>query len=151
MNWDEAYAEHHAALLRLATRLLSGNVQTAADVAATTWAKAWQHRQRLDVAKPVGPWLRTILRRTVIDHKRRQVMPNRSEDNEPAADLLTDLLEVAELLEQVAALPAANKAAIEAVHLRGLSFREAAEALGLAKSTLQNRLNRGLDLLRGVA
>ena len=69
---------------------------------------------------------------------------------EPAAvgeDVFARILRQ-ELLQAVGELPEGFKAAVLLVDMEGLSYREAAEAMGCPRGTLMSRLQRGRGLLK---
>jgi RNA polymerase sigma-70 factor, ECF subfamily len=55
------------------------------------------------------------------------------------------LLEAREILAAVAALPDPQRRVIAAVDIAGLSYSEAAAALGMPAGTIMSRLSRGRD------
>ena len=65
----------------------------------------------------------------------------------PGEDVF-DLMLKEEVLSAVEALPEAFRAAVLLVDLEGLSYRDAAQALGCPAGTLMSRLNRGRGLLK---
>jgi RNA polymerase sigma-70 factor, ECF subfamily len=62
---------------------------------------------------------------------------------DPAAVEPSETLETREVLEAVADLPPEYREAVVAVDLAGLSYREAARALGVRQGTIMSRLHRG--------
>jgi RNA polymerase sigma-70 factor (ECF subfamily) len=59
-----------------------------------------------------------------------------------------DLLLKQEVLDAVNQLPELFRAAVVMVDMEGLSYREAAGAMGCPSGTLMSRLNRGRGLLK---
>ena len=116
-TFDDWYAEHSRRLLAKANSMLGGDLQTAQDICSMAWAKAWQARERYD-GRPVGPWLNTILRRTLIDYGRRRRLPTLQDQDEPVDKRAAVCrLEIAELVERVDALPTHLALAVRAVYL----------------------------------
>jgi RNA polymerase sigma-70 factor (ECF subfamily) len=56
-------------------------------------------------------------------------------------------LETAEVLEALAELPEPFRETLAAVDVGGLSYAEAAKALGVRQGTVMSRLHRGRDQL----
>jgi RNA polymerase sigma-70 factor (ECF subfamily) len=92
-----------------------------------------------------------VLRNTFNSRYRRYASRPREtvleEDSAPMADPAavepSVTLETREVLEAVADLPPEYREAVVAVDLAGLSYREAAHALGVRQGTIMSRLHRG--------
>lgn len=148
MNWnfDEAFSAHNSRLLALTARKV-GDLQTAADIVATVWAKAWERRASYDPTRgTVGAWLNSIRRSAIADHYRakRETLPLVAE---PAAPAEFDRPDLARALES---LPEPWADAVRAVYLEDRSFPAAAEALGVSVSTAHKRTLLGLHRLRRI-
>lgn len=149
IDFDEAYAEHHAALLRTTTRRCNGDLQTAADICSEAWAKAWRLRESYDPARGnVRQWLHRICRSVTIDHFRRErlrLFPRL--DCDPPDDDPPDPPDVASALD---ALPADLAGVVRVVYLEGRPLREAAGVLHRSRTTVQNDVREGLAKLRKI-
>jgi RNA polymerase sigma-70 factor, ECF subfamily len=145
MNWDEVYAEHHAALLRR-TAARCGNLQAAADIVADVWAKAWQRRESYNPARgSVEAWLNAICRSTIADHYRAQRVKHTALQGEPAAPTESETPDLARAID---ALPAHYAAAVRAVYLDDRSFPEAAKAMGCSVGATHKWCVAGVKRLR---
>jgi len=152
LDFDAAYAEHHADLLRLTTARC-GDVQTAADIVAETWAKAWRRRASYDPARgTAGAWLYRICTRTSQNYFRgkRVKLVSLYWSDEPAApadDLTDDQSDVTNALNK---LPEPWADAIRALYLEDRTLPQAAEVLGCSPGTVYNRAKQGLQRLRKI-
>ena len=148
MNWnfDESFAEHNSRLLALTARKV-GDLQTAADIVATVWAKAWERRASYDPTRgTVGAWLNCIRRSAIVDHYRAtcETLPLVVE---PAAPAERDRSDLARALDR---LPEPWADAVKAVYLEDRSFPSAAVALGVSVGTAYKRTMLGLQRLRRI-
>ncbi|HEY4889911.1 MAG TPA: sigma-70 family RNA polymerase sigma factor [Candidatus Dormibacteraeota bacterium] len=102
--------------------------------------KAWLHRIALNV-----------VRNRVRGIRPRLVELNGSEPDHARGPEDGALLkmEMDALAARVAALPARYRAAVVLRHVQGLSYEEAADALGQPVGTVKANVHRGLKLLRG--
>lgn len=115
---------------------------------------------------PFAPWLGTLVRNASIDWLRRQGRRRRFEWDgdlealpEPAAPSpasardpfeADDSTVGAELGEALAALPNAQREAVELIHLEGLSVADAAARAGTTPGALKVRAHRGYRALRAL-
>jgi RNA polymerase sigma-70 factor, ECF subfamily len=113
-----------------------------------------ERRDQLRDEERLDAWAYRIARNALVDHYRRHRSDPlesiaESELHAPEPDPQPASAEVlgAWLRVRIAELPEVYRAALELTELRGLSQREAAEALGLPYSTLKSRVQRGRDLL----
>ena len=115
-------------------------------------------RHTYDPARPFEPWLAAIARRRSIDALRRR---GRIDANETADERAYETFadpkantdsgargEVAALGGAIAALPAAQRQAVELVKLRELSLAEAARLTGRSEGSLKVNVHRALKTLR---
>ena len=114
-----------------------------------------RHTYRPD--RPLGPWMRAIVRHTIIDWFRergRRVAREVSveepewfadpvEGDEPGADELS-----APLVAALESLPVKQREAVELIHLHGLSVAEASIQAGVSPGALKVRAHRGYRALR---
>ena len=103
-----------------------------------------------------GPWLFTVARTTIIDHRRRAARhrvaePDGTSEQEIEASDDDDALErelATYVTPFVAALPSPYREALTLTELEGLSQKEAAEMLGISLSGMKSRVQRGRARLR---
>jgi RNA polymerase sigma-70 factor (ECF subfamily) len=106
--------------------------------------------------RPFGPWLRAVARNAFLDHVRARGRRAEREVSleavaEPAAEPVPAFAEVGlspELERALAALPPAQREAVELIQLRGLSVAEAAVKAGVSVSAVKVRAHRGYRALR---
>jgi RNA polymerase sigma-70 factor (ECF subfamily) len=138
-----------------------------ADVVQEVFVKAFapEARRRFDASRPYEPYLAQIARNVAIDHWRQwrrhvpleQVIDQLSlEADPPDARDWTDAETIAVVERYIASLDDESRRVHEALYVKGLSQREAAEALGLGRQVIRTReakLRSGLRraLSRGPA
>jgi len=114
-----------------------------------------RHTYRPD--RPLGPWMRAVVRHTMIDWFRergrraaREVpveepewFADPVEGEDPGANELS-----APLVAALESLPAKQREAVELIHLHGLSVAEASIRAGVSPGALKVRAHRGYRALR---
>lgn len=143
---------HSPRLLRIA--IGAGLDRAAAeDVVQATFLRVHQSRDRIDPARPFRPWLVTIALNLVRDgarqaarhHAREDALATRESGRVARPDEVHDARELGSLLaDRLAGLPEAQREAVVAVRLGGLSYPEAAEALGRSEAAVRQNVHRGL-------
>ena len=140
-------ADHAAELFRLAYSL-TGSPHDAEDLVQETFARVLARPRRVRVTDDPR-YLRRALRNTWIDMRRaRAVRPVTSGPD--ALDRLLDAssdpgglaLDVRAVFDAMRALTPKLRHAIAAVDVLGLSYRDAAHALGIRVGTVQSRVAR---------
>ncbi|MGW5416204.1 sigma-70 family RNA polymerase sigma factor [Actinomadura geliboluensis] len=148
------YREYHRPLLAFVLRLTGGDRQWAEDVVQETMIRAWRSADRLDDrTSSLMPWLATVSRRIVIDHRRqREVRPPEVGDgpleNVPMADELDGLLRKVVVAEALESLSPAHRQALTETVLRDRTVNQAAEHLGIPVGTVKSRVYYALRALR---
>jgi RNA polymerase sigma-70 factor (ECF subfamily) len=148
------YREYHRPLLGFVLRLTGGDRSWAEDVVQETMIRAWRSADRLDDRTPsLMPWLATVSRRIVIDHRRqREVRPPEVGDapleNLPMADELDGLLRRVVVAEALGSLSPAHRQALTETVLRDRTVNQAAEHLGIPVGTVKSRVYYALRALR---
>jgi len=106
-----------------------------------------------------GPWMRTIVRNTIVDHLRQIQRRNAREAEVDSIELLEDprsrpVREANDRFDALEALlvqlPPAQRQAIVMTKLDGLSAAEAASRLGMSAGALRLRAHRGYRTLRAL-
>ena len=109
------------------------------DAAAAALGWAWEHWDRTEaMANPVGYLFR--VGQSKARSRRQGWLPAPAPDLPPSVEPA--------LPEALAALPTRQRTVVVLVHGYGWSLGEAAELLGITKSSVQTHLERGLDRLR---
>jgi RNA polymerase sigma-70 factor, ECF subfamily len=152
----ELYHEYHRPLLAFVTRLTDGDRQWAEDVVQETMVRAWRS---MDTLTPEGtslmPWLATVARRVVIDHRRRRnARPHEVGDaglgDVPVSDEMEDLLRSLMVSEALRALTPAHREVLNETILRGRTVNECAQMLGIPVGTVKSRVYYALRALKVV-
>ncbi|MDQ2983893.1 MAG: RNA polymerase sigma factor [Actinomycetota bacterium] len=142
--WPRAYR---------AAYLVVHDAAAAEDIAQEGFLAAVRRLDRFDRRRPFGPWLHRIVVNRAIDWARaRKLRGEVSEDSvaEPVAVHSNPGLSDTEALAgALATLSPEHRAVIVLRHLLEYSPGEIAELLELPRGTVNSRLRRGLDDLRG--
>jgi RNA polymerase sigma factor (sigma-70 family) len=154
----EAAAFH--ALLRRHARMVFdichgvlGNEANAEDAFQATFLILAQKAVSIRKAASVGSWLHSVAYRTALQARAQEVTREKREAHAPAyhpsePDDLTWREVRAALHEELTRLPERYRAALVMCYLESKTQDQAATQLGMAKSTLKVRLERGKELLR---
>jgi RNA polymerase sigma-70 factor (ECF subfamily) len=152
----------HAAVLRRMAQRLTGNGALADDLIQETLVRAWSHLPRLDGEINVRAWLTTVLTRVFYDHLKRARVADKAKDtilnayeHDEAVTLPTvsnDLLTVSndEVLRAVQQLDAPLQEVVMCCYFESMSYRQAAEHLGVPVGTIGTRLNRARQRLKEI-
>lgn len=142
--------------LRRYARSLTRDDVTAEDLVHDALVRAYEKRDRFREGGNLRAWLLSILHNVFIDGLRSRQAEHRR--IEKAAEL-TEVhlapvqdhqLRLAQIRRAFMELPEEQRAALHLVAIEGLSFAEAAEALGIPLGTLMSRLARARATLRAI-
>jgi RNA polymerase sigma-70 factor (ECF subfamily) len=165
---EDAAREELARRLRQPAYLLAlqltGRPEVARDVAQDCMLRFFQHIDRVDVERPLDPWLYQIVRNRVRDLRRRERLRRheslealRDEGRPEEPDRRAGPLENAErrqLQRQVwnalARLSAAHKEILVLRDYQDLSYREISEVLSIPQGTVMSRLHAARSRLREI-
>ncbi|WP_154614484.1 RNA polymerase sigma factor [Nocardioides marmotae] len=163
---QDAFAElfrgHADAVFTLAHRL-TGSWAAAEDVTSETFLAAWRGRARIaDDDRPLRPWLLGIAAHQAMNVRRgarrrlgflaRRPGPGVVEDfADEAVSRLDDAATLARAAEAVRLLPAHEATVLGLCVWSGLSYAEAADALGVPVGTVRSRLSRARARLRELS
>jgi RNA polymerase sigma-70 factor (ECF subfamily) len=142
-------------LHRYVTRLTFHDAQLAEDIVQETFLKLWQ---RPDVINnryaTIGPWLFTVARNLVNDHKRRR-MARATEVNDAELttipdwrDPIGDNLQTQTIWQTVALLRPQHQAVLLLIYHHDRSPQDAAQRLGIPVGTVKSRTHHALRSLR---
>ena len=138
--------------LRRFARSLSRNQHDADDLAQVAVERALRHREQFRAGANLSSWLFGIMKNAWLDDRRARArraevaLPDDSGEH-PAvtpADTNTAMWSVSEAMDK---LPDEQRLAIACVLVEGMSYKEAAEVLGIPVGTLTSRLARGRTAL----
>jgi RNA polymerase sigma-70 factor (ECF subfamily) len=161
LAWRELVERHARRVFGVAYRF-AGRVDEAEDLTQDVFVKVYQSLGRYEPAQGAfASWLTTVARNQAIDHYRRRREEHRRTTESP--ELLEAMpaggespegqvqrQERAQLVRRgVRNLPSELREALVLCDLRGLSYEEAAAALGVPLGTIKSRINRArLELAR---
>jgi RNA polymerase sigma-70 factor, ECF subfamily len=140
----------HLDRLYRAAWALTGAREDAEDLVQETYERVLRRPREIARPEDALPYLLGVLRNTWIDtvrsRARRPTVPLDLEAADPAGSS-SPLEQVAarEVFAVVAALPDEWRDTLAAVDVAGLSYAEAAEALGVPVGTIMSRLSRGRE------
>jgi RNA polymerase sigma-70 factor (ECF subfamily) len=149
-----------AALLPRVNRLaysLCGSRDLAEDLTQETYLRVLARPRRLRTGREF-PYLARTLRNVLHDHRRSERRMPAIGSDDPLDDLPHHrahgdpelAAQAAALYDALAALPAPMRDVVAAVDLAGLSYAEAAKALGVPRGTVMSRLFRARARLAGA-
>jgi len=142
--------------LRRFGRLLTGHPQDADDLVQLALERAWVRQAQWEPGSRLDSWVFRIMQNAWIDEVRSRQRQSRvllSEDElahlpDPATrDSPLDALAVR---QAVAKLSDEHRAAVALVLIEGLSYKEAAQVLGIPIGTLTSRLARAREQLQAM-
>jgi RNA polymerase sigma-70 factor, ECF subfamily len=141
-HWERA---HRAAYL------VVHDAAAAEDIAQDAFLAAVDALDRFDRRRPFGPWLHRIVINRAIDWGRREALRRSAGDPEelPPATAPAEAIG-GELVPALAQLPPEQRAVIVLRYLLEYTPGEIARMLELPRGTVNSRLRRGLDQLRGL-
>lgn len=141
----ELYRRYGRAVFTVALRAL-GDRMLAEEATQQTFLNAWQAAARFDLERPVGPWLYAIARRVAVDvyRRERRHRADRFDEVDMAAlpSSFEGMWEAWEIRCAIDRLTADERHVIEAIHYRGLTYRQAADELGIPLGTVKSRSHR---------
>lgn len=142
------------ALLRYARTLVHDPAE-AEELVHETLLRAYERRATFDHRRDLRPWLFSILHNLFVDGYRRRLMEEHTvqslSDTDHTFSSATDAdtrVQLAELHQAFLRLPEAQRAALHLIAIEGLSYQDAAAALGIPVGTLMSRLSRARAALR---
>jgi cytochrome c peroxidase len=143
----------HGPMVLDVCRGVFGNEADAEDAFQATFLVLARRAASIRKAASVGSWLHGVAYRTALKARARSAARQKNEARAPARaasgpDDLTWRETQAILYEELTGLAERYRVPLVACYLEGKTQDEAAAQLGLAKSTLKERLERGRSLLR---
>jgi RNA polymerase sigma-70 factor (ECF subfamily) len=153
--FEEIYTRHHKAVVGTALQICQDR-GAAEEIAQQTFTALWIRADRLiEKSVRLRPWLTTVARNAAIDHVRAQkhvaaldeaaAIASTAQTPEDAAIASAG---EAELGAALATLSAEQRAAIELVHIAGMTYAAAANMLGEPVGTIKSRVHLALGHLR---
>jgi RNA polymerase sigma-70 factor, ECF subfamily len=137
-HWPRAYR---------AAYLVVHDAAAAEDIAQEAFLAAVRALDRFDRKRPFGPWLHRIAVNRAIDWARARSLRPEGDEVDVAAPERAEPDD--QLLRGLSALSAEHRAVIVLRYLLEYTPGEIAELLDLPRGTVNSRLRRGLDQLKG--
>src|SRR5580658_3131222 len=138
--------------LRRFARALAGNPNDADDLVQIAIERALAKSEQLRAGAPLAGWLFGILRNAWIDEARARARRQRvfapEELGEQVADPHSARVEILPVQQAMERLSDEHREVISLVLIEGLSYREAADIIGVAVGTVTSRLARGREALQ---
>lgn len=153
------YVEPEVPVLYRVALTMAGQPADAEDLVQDTLVRAYRAIDRFDGAHPRA-WLLTILRNTQRNRARTRIPAllhddeqetgrlDRGGDARSAEDVVVDAQFEAVVADALAALPAMHRTVVQLVDVDGLTYAEAALALGIPRGTVMSRLHRARARIR---
>ena len=143
LHWRRAYR---------AAYLIVRDAAAAEDIAQEAFLSALSALDRFDRRRPFAPWLHRIVVNRALDWARRESLRRRVAQTESVFEPLPPPEEIGgEMIAALKELPAEQRAVVVLRHLLEYTPGEIAGMLELPRGTVNSRLRRGLDRLRGAA
>jgi RNA polymerase sigma-70 factor (ECF subfamily) len=137
--------------LRRYARALTHNVAWADDLVQDTLERALRRRWLFRTSSNLTAWLFTILYRLYLnDVARRRDALRAAEEDMPESGMSEDMALQLDVRQALAQLSAEHRAVIVLVGLEQLSYKEAADVLGVPLGTVMSRLARARNQLRSA-
>jgi RNA polymerase sigma-70 factor (ECF subfamily) len=140
--------------LRRFARSLAGNVSDADDLVQVAIERALAKCDQLHDGAPLAGWLFGILRNAWIDEARSRARRRRvfvaEELGEQVADPNSAHTRIVPVQQAMERLPDEQREVIGLVLIEGLSYREAADIIGVPVGTITSRLGRGREALQNL-
>jgi RNA polymerase sigma-70 factor (ECF subfamily) len=140
--------------LRRFARALAGNPSDADDLVQIAIERALAKSEQLRADAPLAGWLFGILRNAWIDEARARARRHRvfvpEELGEQVADPHSARVEILPVQQAMERLSDEHREVISLVLIEGLSYREAADIIGVAIGTVTSRLARAREVLQAL-
>jgi RNA polymerase sigma factor (sigma-70 family) len=143
--------------LRRYARSLAGDEADAEDLVHDALVRAYERRRTFRPGGNLRAWLLSVLHNAFVSSRRARraelarVAGAATEPADPRIGPSQDgAVRLVELVQAFRALPEEQRAALHLVAVEGLSYQEAALALGIPVGTLMSRLSRARTALRAA-
>jgi RNA polymerase sigma-70 factor (ECF subfamily) len=149
--------DYSAPLLRYVTKLLFNDQQLAEDIVQETFLRVWQRPHVVnDRFYSIGPWLFTVARNLVNDHKRMlMARPAEVSDAKLASlaeerDQIDETLLAQAMRQAMARLTPEHRAVLNQIYHHDQSFVDAAKQFDIPVGTVKSRIHYALRSLRSA-
>jgi RNA polymerase sigma-70 factor (ECF subfamily) len=153
----DAFDEYAGPMLAVATSLLADR-RLAEEAVQQAFVQAWRAAASYDPDRPLGPWLRAIVRRTAVDAWRRERRHEaRALDEVAPGDLpsiappaIEDASDAWDIRRALDRLPPAEREVVRLAHLEQLTQPEIAARMGIPLGTVKSRTHSAYGKLRAA-
>lgn len=128
----------------------------AADLVQQAFVRLWERRAEIDLEKSLRAYLFRIAHTRALNHFRNTAKFDYSAEAEPSAaptnpgDAASYALLEETLHRAIEALPERRRAVFELCFLQELTYREAAEVLGISIKTVEHQMGHALKAVRAA-
>ena len=140
--------------LRRYARALVGERSVADDLVQDTLERAWARHGQWRADGELRTWLFAIMHNLRVDQLRRPAVECVPIDEEahvlPVRASQSDRIELDNLAEALARVPAEQRAVLLLISLEEMSYAEVAATLDIPLGTVMSRLSRGRERLRQI-
>ena len=151
--FETFFHRHHTALFRYLTRRGCPDDVTE-DIIQNAFVYIWRHRDGINPNKSLRGYLFTIGYTRLLNHQRdtskfdeTAALDKQTASAAPDAEAEHALLQQ-HLQDAIDALPERRRAVFELCFMEDLTYREAADALGIARKTVENHMRLALQDIR---
>lgn len=150
--------EHKEAMFRLAY-LMVGDAQDAQDIAQEALLRAYRNLHKVDIQRPLRPWLLKITANACRNHRRsvwrywnalRHVAVSLDSDQPSPEKQVIQEAEVKAVLEAIRRLKVSEQEIIYLRYFLEMSVETTAEILNIKEGTVKSRLHRALKQLESI-
>lgn len=147
-----SYEQFRPELVRRCRRIVHDGA-VAEELAQEAFARALEHRERLDPERPLEAWLTTVATRLAVDWRRRKHPLVADDAKEPiTGDRTFEAVSQRDSQQRIgralAALPERHRRALVLFGVEGLSYSQIADAEGLSISAVKMTLHRARARMR---
>jgi RNA polymerase sigma-70 factor (ECF subfamily) len=153
--FETFFRRHHAALFRYLTRRGCPD-DVAEDIIQNAFVYIWRRRDEINPSKSLRGYLFTIGYSRMLNHSRDTAkfdydveLDGQRSPSAPDAAAERELLQE-HLQAAIEALPERRRAVFELCFMEDLTYREAAEVLGITRKTVENHMRLALKDVRAA-
>lgn len=158
--------ERYMSLVYSISRRYLRQTEDAEDATQETFVKMWRNLKKIDLEKPLKPWIGEIAKNTCLDLlKKKHALPFAAFTKADGSNSLNDTISDAALLPSEMAEQSLSKRLLETAiqklpsdyakiialyYTEGLNFREIGERFNESINTIKSRHRRALFILRKI-
>lgn len=150
VSFEECFREHFARLVAIG-EVMSGNRDTAYELAQETFLRLHRHWDTVSSYEDVGGWLRRVMSNLLIDAHRGRVSEHRTMEllvSRTRGDAPVAVDTGGDWSTMVSELPPRQRLIVTLFYGEDMSIRDIAEALDLSANSVKSALSKARDALR---